>query len=122
MTYPPFFETCAASAGLTALIGTSPVRCYLFDEAEAPPPTKPYIVWQVIGGAPENQLAGAPTDNLFVTQADIYADTAASARAVSAALQTAILGAAYVTGYGGEYREADTRLYRLTLTLEWLTA
>lgn len=122
MNYPPLFETCSAAAGLTALIGASPVRCYLFDEAEAPPPTKPYIVWQVIGGAPENQLAGAPTEGVYSTQVDIYGDTAASARAVSAAFQTAIVGAAYVTGYGGEYREADTRLYRLTLLVDWVTA
>ena len=119
--YPPFFATCSGNAGLTALIGTNPVRCYLFGEADPPPPEKPYMVWQVIGGAPENHLSGAPVIGLFTTQVDIYGQTAASARAVSAAFQTAIASAAYVTGYGGEYREADTGLYRLTITVDWFT-
>lgn len=122
MTYPPLFAVCSAAAGLTALIGTGPVRCYLFDEAEPPPPAKPYIVWQVIGGAPENQLSGAPTEGVYTTQVDIYGATADSARAVAAAFQAAIVGAAYVTGYGGEYREPDTRLYRLTYTVDWIVA
>src|SRR5690606_39848770 len=59
MNTPPIFRLCAAAAGVKALLGTAPVRLFLFGEAPEGV-QKPYAVWQVVGGSPENYLAGRP--------------------------------------------------------------
>ncbi|EPN30837.1 hypothetical protein A245_45243, partial [Pseudomonas syringae pv. actinidiae ICMP 19096] len=49
----PIFAVCAADPAVQALLGTSPTRLYPFGEAPEGV-AKPYAVWQVIGGNPEN--------------------------------------------------------------------
>jgi hypothetical protein len=120
--YPPIFATCLASAPLTAVIGTSPCRCFLFGEATPTPPDAPYIVWQIVAGGPENTLADAPTVARYSLQVDIYGKTAASARSTASLFRSAVQAAAHVTGFNGEFREAETGLFRVSLTVDWLAA
>ena len=117
--YPPIFETCSAAAGVTALLGSSPVRLHPFGEAPQGV-TKPYAVWQTVGGFPENFLGNTPDADTFTIQIDAYATTPASARAVAQAIRTAIETAAYVTGYNGESRDEETNLYRYGFTVDWI--
>lgn len=120
--YPPIFATCRASAALTAVIGTNPCRCFLFGEASPTPPEAPYIVWQILGGAPENHLADAPTIARYSLQVDIYGETAASARSTAGLFRSAIESVAHVTAFNGEFREAETGLFRVSLTVDWFAA
>ena len=120
--YPPLFATCLANAPLTAVIGTAPCRCFLFGEASPAPPAKPYVVWQTIGGGPENHLNSAPTIARYSLQVDVYGTTADSARSTAALFRTAIQGVANVTGFNGEFREADTGLFRVSLAVDWFAA
>ena len=117
--YPPIFATCKANAGVTALLGSSPVRLYLFGTAPQGV-TKPYAVWQAVGGAPENFLGDRPDADSFTLQVDVYADTAATARSVAAAISYAVETVAHVTSWRGESREQETKDYRSSFDVDWI--
>ena len=118
--YPPIFEVCKADAAVVALLGSNPLRFYPFGEAPQKV-AKPYAVWQQVGGAPENYLAGRPDIDGFTLQIDVYAATGASARAVGAALRDSIELRAHVTRWGGESKDEATGRYRLSFDVDWLT-
>ncbi len=120
MMHPPIFRTCVRSAAVVALLGSKPTRLYPF--GEAPENVQlPYAVWQIIGGAPEHFLAGSPDIDSYALQVDVYATSAAIARAVGRALRDAIETEACITRWGGEMREPNTRDYRLSFDLDWWT-
>jgi hypothetical protein len=116
--YPPIFQVAAAAQAVTALIGASPVRLYPFGEAPQDE-TRPYAVWQTIGGSPENFLGNLPDLDSYSLQVDVYATTATASRNVAKALRDAIEPRAHITRWGGESREADTKLYRVSFDVEW---
>lgn len=117
----PIFSLATASSDVVALLGKgSTVRLYLFGEAPAQV-AKPYVVWQLVGGSPENLLAGVPNLDNYQVQLDVYADSAAVARQVQRALMAAYEPQAYVVSYNFEMREPDTRLYRVCFTVEFMT-
>lgn len=115
----PIFAVCAADDQVTALLGLSPTRLYPFGEAPEGV-VKPYAVWQLITGSPENYLAGRPDLDGFTLQVDVYATTASSARAVTTAISQAIELKAYVTRWGGESKDTETKLYRSSFDIDWL--
>jgi hypothetical protein len=115
---PPIFQVCAADLAVTALLGTGPTRLFPFGEAPRGV-TLPYATWQTIGGLPENYLAGAPDLDSFSLQIDIYASTATEARNAAKALRDAIEPVAYVTRWGGESRDPQTRHYRYSFDVDW---
>ncbi|WP_134943230.1 DUF3168 domain-containing protein [Pseudomonas syringae] len=119
MSYAPIFAVCAADAGVTALLGVSPTRLYPFDDAPEGV-AKPYAVWQVITGSPENYLAGRPDVDGFTLQVDVYATTGAQAREVTDAISHAIELKAYVVRWGGERKDTETKLYRSSFDIDWL--
>jgi hypothetical protein len=114
----PIFSICEASAQVTALIGASPVRLYEFGRAPQGV-TKPYAVWQVIGGSPENYLAGRPDVNGYRLQVDAFATTSDQAKAVQDALEYAIELNAHVVSYNGESEDPETKLRRSSFDVHW---
>ena len=119
MPAAPIFAVCAADAGVRALLGVIPHRLYPFGEAPEGV-TKPYAVWQLITGSPENYLAGRPDLDGYTLQVDVYADTATSARAVTDAISRAIELQAYIVRWGGESTDTATKLYRSSFDIDWL--
>ncbi|GFZ70567.1 Uncharacterized protein ALO70_04452 [Pseudomonas amygdali pv. eriobotryae] len=119
MSVAPIFSVCAANSAVTALLGSSPTRLYPFGEAPEGV-AKPYAVWQLITGSPENYLSGRPNVDGFTLQVDIYADTASSARNVTEAIRNAIELTAYITRWGAESRDTETKLYRSSFDVDWL--
>jgi hypothetical protein len=97
----------------------SPTRLYPFGEAPEGV-AKPYAVWQLVTGSPDNYLAGRPDLDGYTLQVDVYASTAATARAVTAAISTAIELKAYVVRWGGESKDTETKLYRSSFDIDWL--
>lgn len=120
MNTPPIFMLCAADPGVTALLGTNPVRLFMFGMAPQNI-QKPYGVWQVISGSPESYLAGRPDTEQHTLQVDVYADSAAQSRAALAAIEHAIELSCYVTRYGGESRDTETKSYRSSMDVDWHT-
>ncbi|MCY1278010.1 hypothetical protein D9M70_267270 [compost metagenome] len=118
--FPPIFQVCSASAAVKAVLGSSPVRLYPFGEAPQDV-QRPYAVWQIAGGAPENYLGDRPDIDSFTTQIDVFAATATSARDVAKALRDAVEPVAYVAGWRGESRDPDTKNYRYSFDVDWLT-
>ena len=127
IAYPPIFARANASSAVRALLktGTGALRFYLFGEADQNT-LKPYAVWQTVGGSPENYINQVPDSDDWSTQVDVYAEgpnnTGPSvARSIAFALIEAFEPAAYVVSYNGEYREPETRLYRFSFTVDWIT-
>jgi hypothetical protein len=77
-------------------------------------------VWQLITGSPENYLAGRPDMDGFTLQVDVYAGTASSVRSVTDAITHAIELKANVVRWGGESKDAATKLYRSSFDIDWL--
>lgn len=119
MAAAPIFRVSAADPGVQALLGVSPHRLYPFGEAPEGV-AKPYVVWQLVTGSPENYLAGRPDMDGYTLQVDVYAPTASSARAVTEAISHAIELQAYVTRWGGETKDTATKLYRSSFDIDWL--
>jgi len=119
MAAAPIFAVCAADAGVTALLGAGPTRLYPFGDAPEGV-VKPYAVWQLVTGSPENYLAGRPDMDGYTLQVDVYAATAVAARAVTTAISHAIELSAYVTRWGGETKDTETKLYRSSFDIDWL--
>ncbi|CAI8769857.1 DUF3168 domain-containing protein [Pseudomonas serbica] len=119
MPTAPIFAVCVADAGVRALLGTTPHRLYPFGEAPEGV-VKPYAVWQLITGSPENYLAGRPDLDGFTLQVDVYAGTGTSARAVTDAIARAIELKANVVRWGGESKDTETNLYRSSFDIDWL--
>lgn len=124
IAYPPIFSRANGSSAVRALLktGTGPLRFYLFGEADQNT-VKPYAVWQTIGGSPENYINQVPDSDDWSTQVDVYALNPDSARAIAYALIESFemkTGSGEVS-YNGEYREAETRLYRFSFTVDWIT-
>lgn len=117
--YPPIFETVEDNAGVIAVLGNPP-RFFAFGNAPSQI-AKPYSVWRHIFGSPENYLGDLPDIDSYGIQIDTYAADAATARAVSSALQAAIEPVAHVTSYGAESRDPDTLHYNVSFVAEWMT-
>ncbi|MCO5364807.1 DUF3168 domain-containing protein [Pseudomonas alliivorans] len=119
MPAAPIFAVCAADPGVTALLGIEPTRLYPFGEAPEGV-AKPYAVWQVITGSPENYLAGRPDIDGLTLQVDVYAVSAGGARSVAEAISQAIELRAHVVRWGGENKDPETKLYRSSFDIDWL--
>jgi hypothetical protein len=119
MPAAPIFAVCSADAGVRALLGVTPHRLYPFGEAPEGV-AKPYAVWQMVTGSPENYLAGRPDLDGLTLQVDVYAVTATSARAVTDAIARAIELKANIVSWGGEKKDTTTNLYRSTFDVDWL--
>lgn len=118
---PPLYAVCSADASVQSLLGTDPMRLFPFGQARQKE-TYPYAVWQIVGGQPENYLGQVPDVDSISTQIDVYAKTWSSARLVALALRTAVEPVAHVTAYHGEMRDPETESYRISFTVDWITA
>ena len=119
--YPPVFTIAAQSPAVTAVLGSHPVRYYPFGKVPQNE-TRPYAVWQVVYGAPDNSLSCVPTEDSYGVQVDAYAKTATDAREVAAALRDAFEESFnHVVSWNGEFWESATGLYRVSFTAEFWT-
>ncbi|MGY4876507.1 DUF3168 domain-containing protein [Vreelandella aquamarina] len=115
---PPLFAVCAANAGVTALLGDGPMRLYPFGDAPENV-AKPYAVYQVLNGVPENYLDDPPDIDQWLIQVDIYAGSVSSAQAVQKALRRALEPHCTITRLGGTGTDPDTHLKTTGFDLSW---
>ena len=117
---PPIFDICSSDTSVQALLGNGPtLRLYPFGEA-LQKDRMPYAVWGLVGGAPENYLGQVPDADSLTLFVDVFGSTAESAREVRDAIVAAIETEAHVVSWDGERREADTRSYRISFTVDWI--
>lgn len=115
----PIFPVCAASSEVISLIGGDHLRLYPFGQQDDDV-FYPYAVWQNIGGSPENYLAQRPDADSFSLQVDVWADTPEQAIAVAKALRNAIEPHAYITRWGDQDRDTETKRYRYSFDVDWI--
>ncbi|MBY3671866.1 DUF3168 domain-containing protein [Vibrio cholerae] len=118
MNNAPIFSVCKADPVVTSLLGESPMRLYLFGMAPQNP-VKPYAVWQVVGGLPENYMDERPDIDSFNLQIDVYSTDVDSARKVAGAIRHAIEPHCVLTSYRGESRDSETMNYRSGFDVDW---
>lgn len=117
---PPIFQICSQSTAVTTLLGAgSNLRLYSFGEAPEGV-IKPYAVWQLVNGAPENYLADRSDADGVTLQIDVYGNTGSSVRQVRDAIRDAIELRANVTRWGGEGRDPTTKNYRSSFDVDWI--
>jgi hypothetical protein len=116
---PPLFAICAADPRVTALLGEGPVCLFPFDDAPQVG-ARPYAVYQVLTGVPEDYVDDRPDLGSWIMQIDVYADTGAEATSVREALQYAIETQAHITRIGGTGTERETKLKIISLDVSWL--
>lgn len=120
--YPPLFDVCSADTSVQALLGDGPtLRLYPFGEA-LHRDRLPYVVWSVADGAPENYLGQVPDVDAFTLHLDVYGKTAESAREAVETIVAAIEPHAHVVSWDGERRDAETRTYRSSFTVDWIVS
>jgi hypothetical protein len=117
---PPIFSICAADSGVTVLLGSSPCRFYPFGDAPQNT-TKPYAVWQQVGGGPLNCISDVPDTDEYSVQIDVYATQASAARAIAKAIRDAIEPHCHIVGWRGQSRDPDTKNYRISFDADWIT-
>jgi hypothetical protein len=119
---PPIFDICSADTSVQSLLGDGPtLRLYPFGEA-LQKDRLPYAVWSLVDGAPENYLGQAPDVDSFTVALDVFGKTAESAREVRDAIVAAVEPVAHVVSWDGERRDAETRTYRVSFTVDWIVS
>lgn len=115
----PFYNTCKADPAVLAIFGSPLPRIYDFGTAPQDV-VKPYAVYQWIGGTPFNMLNCRPDADQARLQIDVYGLTQKSSTEGARAIRYAVELSCYVTGYRGNIREDETKLYRTSFDLDWL--
>lgn len=115
----PFYTVCKADMNVQALLGGSEPRIYPFSSAPQNV-AKPYVVYQWIGGSPFNMINCRPDADRARLQVDVYGLTTQSTTTVAKAIRNAIELDSYITGYRGDMRDDETKLYRTSFDVDWL--
>lgn len=109
----PIFTIIKTSDQVKALFGSDPIRVYPFNLVDSTV-AKPYAVWQNVDGSPENYLNQRPDADRHDVQVTVYADTAEDAQAGAEALNYALETQAYITRWGDQDRDSNTKEYSFT--------
>lgn len=115
----PIVPICKQDSDLRALLGDNPFRFFSFGDA-GENKTYPYATYQLIGGAPENFLGDRPNANTTTWQIDVWAKTELQAENVAARIMYALETSCHIIGYNGNGRDATTRNYRVSFTVDFL--
>lgn len=115
---PPIFQIFADDSSVADIFG-APVRIYPFGEATQPVTKKPYAVWQIIGGSPENSMGDVPDADSFSIQLDVYAESVSDALSAAKILRDTVEPHAHVVAYGPTVKDHDTGLYRYCFDIDF---
>ena len=119
--YPPIFAIAADNPGVTAVLGSNPVRLWPFGHAPQNE-QRPYAMHQLVYGNPDNSLSCVPSEDLAGIQVDCYAKSVTAARQVAVALRDAFEATYnHMTAHNGEDWEPATGLYRVSMTFQFWT-
>lgn len=116
---PPILTTLQASATVRSLLGARP-RVWRMGRAEQGG-EKPYAVWQVVSGVPENTLSESPAIDRASVQIDVYSKVDADCEQIAAAIRDQLETVTHMTGWRASEREEQTNLYRISMDFDyWL--
>ena len=112
---PPIYAVLSQDANVANIVGN---RIYPHGEA-IQDTEKPYIVWQLITGTPQNTLSDRTDIDAMRIQIDCYHQSPVGIEALADVVREAIESYANITSIPLNLREPDTKLYRIALDLDW---
>lgn len=119
---PRVFEIIKAASAVTALIGTSPVRCYRHGSAPQGV-AAPYVTWAVVSGTPENNLGDPPPIDSYLVQVDCWTENTGGGdvqvEALAEAVRNALEPRAAMVSVDADTRDVETQRYRITMTFNF---
>lgn len=115
--FTPILPTLKNSSAVTTIIGNPP-RAYPHGEAPQDV-TKPYLTWQVVGGAPENTLSETPAVDRQPTQFNCFHQNGAGAEALAKAVRDTFEPIAHMVGVPIDQRDPETKLYWIALQFDF---
>lgn len=115
--YPPVFELLAASSDVAAHVDER-----IYPHGYAPQRvTAPYITWDVMGGAPENNLSAAPDTDSIVARVRVWGDDAQAIYAIGQAVRDCLEPVAHMEDVPMTGRDAETLRPWLSMTFRFWT-
>lgn len=124
MSDAPLFSLAVDTPQVLAMLGSNPTRLYPFGDSPQkgqPLYGRPYAVYQTVYGSPQNYLNQSPDVDNWGVQVDVYAEQVSDARAIRDALLIAWEDQGHVVAWNGDGREPNTKLYRISFTVEFWT-
>lgn len=115
---PSLFQILNSSSAVKAILGSSPLRVFPYGEAKQNT-AKPYAVYTVYNGTPENYLTNAPDIDNHGTQIDIFAETGAVCEQAFRAIRDAVEPYAHMTNFSAPQRDFDTQLVTCRLEFDF---
>lgn len=117
--FPPVYTLLQASAAVRDLLGARP---RLYRHGEAPQnEERPYAVWLIVSGIPENSLSEPPSIDRATVQIDCYSRTDAAVLDVAQAIRDQMETVTHMTAWRNPPRDPTTRLYRISFDFDyWL--
>lgn len=112
---PPVAQTLSDSSALVALVGN---RIYRHDRAPQKP-DRPYVTWYLLSGEPTNTLSEVPGIDRLTIHIDCWHTEDRGIVALATAVRDAIEPYAHCTVIPINEREAETKLYRISLQFDW---
>lgn len=118
--FPNIYATLLEDNAVTSIIGSNPMRAYR--HGSAPQDTsKPYIVYSIISGVPENNLSAVPNVDKYSIQVDCYHQTDSGVQSLTIAVRNSLESIGYMTNIPVDEREPETKLFRITMDFDiWL--
>jgi hypothetical protein len=115
---PDLFPLLFASTPVKALLGASPLRVFPWNRAPQNV-EKPYAVYAVYNGNPENYMSNTPDIDNKGTQLNIYGNTSKSVEDCFIAIRNVIEPVAHMTSFSTPALDADTDLYSVTMEFDF---
>jgi len=119
----PLYEVCKNDGPTAAFFGDSNILRifpFSFSKKKGFDLTKPYAVWQTVGGSPDNVLEGGACSDSVEVQIDVYAQSVDDCRQGANLIEAAIESECMITRYFTEEFEQDTKLFRATFGASWI--
>lgn len=107
---PEIFPILNANTAVKAVLGSNPLRFYPWGRAPQNV-VKPYAVYNVYNGNPENYLDRVPDIDNKGTQIDLYAVTSETADSAFLAIRNALEPHGHMTSFATPVLDAETNLY-----------
>ena len=115
---PTLFAILNADATVKSYLGSNPLR--VFPWGAAPDNVKkPYAVYGVYSGTPQNYLSQVPDIDSMGTQLNIYAETVASLQDCFDVVRDVLEPHAHITNFTTPDRDSDTRLYSCRMEFDF---
>lgn len=123
--FPPVFSlltTGAAGTAVKAIVGSNPPQIWEDVVPQQHSTARPYIVWSIVGGLPENYLDQVPTMDSGRVRIGVWSESVTERRTLANAVIAAIEPSAHMVGIPVGTYEPETQLYGYWIDFQFWVA